>query len=81
MFVMVYIIVFVSLPVLVSPPGDELFRSALLRVLLGICTVGLVVGAAIHLDKRPLQGYGLEITHGWCPISSQVSVLEGRFPQ
>jgi len=65
MFVMVYVIVFISLPVLVSPSGDDLFRSALLRVLLIICTVGLLVGAAVYLDKRPLQGYGLEFDRRW----------------
>lgn len=65
MFVMVYIIVFISLPVLVSPSGDELLRSALLRVLLIICTVGLLVGAAVYVDKRPSLGYGLELNRGW----------------
>jgi membrane protease YdiL (CAAX protease family) len=62
---MVYIVVFISLPILVSPPGDELFRSAILRVLLFCCTIGLVVGAAIYLDKRPVQGYGLELNRRW----------------
>jgi hypothetical protein len=64
MFVMVYIIVFISLSVLVSPSGDELLRSALLRVLLIICTVGLLVRAAVYLDKRPSLGYGLELNRG-----------------
>jgi hypothetical protein len=62
---MVYIVVFISLPLLVSPPGDELFRSAILRVLLLCCTIGLVVGAAIYLDKRPVQESGLALNRGW----------------
>jgi len=65
MFVMVYIVVFISLPVLVSPPGDELFRTTVLRILLLCCTIGLIVGAAVYLDKRPIQEYGLELNRGW----------------
>lgn len=76
-FMMVYNIVFVSLPVFVSPSGDELFRSAILRILLICCTIGLVVGAATYLDKRPLQGYGLELNRKWVSNLLQDSSLEG----
>jgi membrane protease YdiL (CAAX protease family) len=79
-FVIVYGIVFVSLPFLVSPSGDRLFRSALLRVLLLCCTVGLVVGAAIYLDKRPLQGYGLELDRRWMSDLLAGFVIGGAIP-
>jgi membrane protease YdiL (CAAX protease family) len=62
---MAYTVVLISLPILVSPPGPELVRSAILRFLLVCCTLGLVVGAAIYLDKRPFQGYGLELDRVW----------------
>lgn len=65
MLVIVQTIVLISLPVLVPLSGDELFRSALLRVLLICCTVGLVVGAAVYLDKRPLQEYEIKIIRRW----------------
>lgn len=79
-FVIVYAIVFISLPILVSPPGDELFRSAVLRVLLLCCTIGLVVGAAIYLDKRPVQGYGLELDRGWMSDLLAGLVIGGAIP-
>jgi membrane protease YdiL (CAAX protease family) len=79
-FVVVYAVIFISLPVLISPPGEELFRSALLRVLLACCTIGLVVGAAIYLDKRPVQGYGLEITRGWVSDLIAGLIIGGAIP-
>lgn len=64
-FIIVYGIVFLSLPILVSPAGDGLFRSAVLRALLISCTIGLVVVAAVYIDKRSVAEYGLELDRAW----------------
>lgn len=77
---MVYIIVFVSLPGLVFQSGEGLFRSAILRLLLLFCTIGLVVGAAIYLDKRPLQEYGLELDRRWMSNLLAGFVIGGAIP-
>lgn len=77
---MAYSVVFVSLPVLVYPSGDGLFRSALLRALLVFCTIGLVVGAAIYIDKRPLEEYGLKLDRGWMSNLLAGLVIGGAIP-
>ncbi len=79
-FVMAYAIVFISLPLLVSPSGNEFFRSALLRLLLLFFTVGLIIGAAVYLDKRPVRGYGLEISRGWMFDLLAGVVIGGMIP-
>ncbi|QOS13487.1 Abi/CAAX domain protein (plasmid) [Haloferax gibbonsii] len=79
-FMTVYAIVSVSLPILIDPPGDGLFHSAVLRVLLVCCTIGLLIGAAIYLDKRPLEEYGLEPNRGWIFDLFAGLVIGGTIP-
>lgn len=65
MFLLLYLVIFVSIPVLVAPTGNSLLRSAMLRVLLVCCTGGLMLGAATYLDKRSINEFGLEIDRRW----------------
>ncbi|WP_161625240.1 CPBP family intramembrane glutamic endopeptidase [Halosimplex carlsbadense] len=64
-FLIAYTIIFISIPVLVAPSGDTLFRSALLRTILTVCVIGLLFGAATYVDKRPIRSFGLEINRRW----------------
>lgn len=65
LFLMAYTTVFVSIPILMAPTGTGLFRTAVLRGLLALYTVGLLVAAATVLDRRPVRMYGLRFDRQW----------------
>lgn len=64
-FIITYTVVFIAIPAVVVITGDELVRSALLRLLLLGGTISLIIGAAIYMDKRPVREYGLNIDRHW----------------
>jgi membrane protease YdiL (CAAX protease family) len=64
-FLSLYTIGFVSIPVLIAPAGTGLPRAAGLRLVLVLWTGGLVFGAAKFLDRRPVHTFGLTIDSQW----------------
>lgn len=64
-FLLIFAILFVSIPLVITPSEDGLVRSAVLRFLLVCGTVGLLLAAAVFIDKRPLHWFGLEIDLPW----------------
>ncbi|MFC4452057.1 MULTISPECIES: CPBP family intramembrane glutamic endopeptidase [Halobacteriales] len=75
-----YTIIFISIPVLVAPSGDSLFRSALLRTILTVCVIGLLFGAATYIDKRPIRSFGLEIDGRWGVDALVGLIIGGAIP-
>ncbi|TSD08620.1 hypothetical protein DP107_18985 [Haloglomus irregulare] len=80
LFLILYAALFLTLPNLVWPSGDSLLRSATLRVLLVCCTLGLLLGAATYLDKRPVRSLGLRITRRWASDALAGAVIGGTIP-
>jgi membrane protease YdiL (CAAX protease family) len=80
LFLILYAALFLTLPNLVWPSGDSLLRSATLRVLFVCCTLGLLLGAATYLDKRPVRSFGLRITRRWASDALAGAVIGGTIP-
>lgn len=80
LFVILYVGIFLALPNLVWPSGDSLLRSATLRVLLVCCTLGLLLGAATYLDKRPVRSFGLQISRRWATDALAGAIIGGTIP-
>lgn len=76
-FLLVYVRILLSLPALVLPVGDSLLRSAVLRMLLVCCTVGLLLAAARWLDSRPVHTFGLEIDRRWVSGAPVGTIIGG----
>ena len=75
-----YAALFLTLPNLVWPSGDSLLRSATLRVLFVCCTLGLLLGAATYLDKRPVRSFGVRITRRWASDALVGAIIGGTIP-
>jgi membrane protease YdiL (CAAX protease family) len=79
-FLIAYTTIFISIPILVAPSGDSLFRSALLRTILTLCVTGLLFGAATYIDKRPIHTFGLEIDRHWGVDALVGLIIGGAIP-
>jgi membrane protease YdiL (CAAX protease family) len=80
LFLILYAALFLTLPNLVWPSGDSLLRSATLRVLFVCCTLGLLLGAATYLDKRPVRSFGVRITRRWASDALVGAIIGGTIP-
>lgn len=76
LFFVAYTIIFVAIPPLMAPSGSGLPRTAGLRVVLTISTVGLLFGAAGFLDRKPVHTFGFDVDRQWM-IDGVVGVLVG----
>lgn len=76
LFFVAYTIIFVAIPQLIAPSGSGLPRTAGLRVVLAISTVGLLFGAARFLDRKPVHTFGFDVDRQWM-IDGVVGVLVG----
>lgn len=79
-FIVLHSAVFIAIPTFVVITGSELVRSASLRLLLVGGTVGLVVGVATQIDKRPVREYGLDIDRDWMTDLFVGFVIGGTIP-
>lgn len=79
-FLLLYLVIFALIPILVAPSGDNLFRSAMLRVLLVCSMAVLIFGAAIYLDKRPVHTFGLKIDRDWVTDAVVGFAIGGAIP-
>jgi membrane protease YdiL (CAAX protease family) len=80
LFLILYAALFLTLPNLIWPSGDSLLRSATLRVLFVCCTLGLLLGAATYLDKRPVRSFGVRITRRWASDALVGAIIGGTIP-
>ncbi len=80
LFWMVYAVVSLSIPALIDPSGTGLLRTAGLRLLLVLCTVGLLFAAALFLDKRPVYRFGLRIDRYWLTDSVVGALIGSAIP-
>lgn len=76
LFFVAYAIIFVAIPPLIAPSGSGLPRTAGLRAVLAISTVGLLFGAARFLDRKPVHTFGFNVDRQWM-IDGFVGVLVG----
>lgn len=64
-FFVIYSVMFVLIPIIVNPSGTGLLRSAELRLIMALCTICLMFGAAKVLDRRPIYSFGLRVDYQW----------------
>lgn len=80
LFLVTYTIIFISIPVLVALSAGGLMRSAILRALLVLSTVGLILAAAKYLDRRPVREFGIRIDRRWMSDAIVGVIIGGAIP-
>lgn len=64
-FFLVYAILLIFVASLSGRSETGIRQEAGLRLLLSFCSVGLIIGAARVLDRRPVHTFGLQINRQW----------------